>query len=65
MRQSRTRREIRAILEASRQWNAATMKISPTGEVTAEKDPTKTMRAERGRYLVGYAADMMRPTNGD
>lgn len=59
MRQSRTRKAIRAILDQSRQWNPATMKISPEGEVTAEKDPTKTMRSERGRYLVGTVADML------
>ncbi|MGF3022656.1 hypothetical protein ACQVP2_07490 [Methylobacterium aquaticum] len=59
MRQSRTRKAIRAILDRSQQWDPATMKISPTGEVTAEKDPGKTMRSERGRYLVGHVSDML------
>lgn len=60
MRQSRTRRAIRAQLAASSIWDAATMKISPEGEVTALKDPNKTMRAEAPiRYLVGFVADML------
>ncbi len=59
MRQSRTRKAIRAILDQSRQWDPASMKISPAGEVTAEKDPGKTMRSESGRYLVGHVSDML------
>lgn len=58
----RERRQVRALLAASRQWDEATMKISPEGEVTALKDPTKTMRAEAPiRYLVGHVADMLGP----
>lgn len=62
MRQSRTRRAIRAQLAASRQWDPATMKIGRDGTVTAMKDPNKTMRAEAPiRYLVGNVADMLEP----
>lgn len=61
MRQSRTRRAIRALLAASSIWDAASMKISPEGEVTALKDPNKTMRAEAPiRYVVGIVQEMMR-----
>ena len=54
------RATIRAHLAASREYDADTMRISATGEVTALKDADKTYAGnDSTRYLVGYAADML------
>jgi hypothetical protein len=53
------RNTVRAILADSREFDAATMRISRDGQVSARKDADKTFRADAGRYLVGNVRDMV------
>ena len=54
------RATIRAHLAASREYDAATMRISATGEVTALKDADKTYAGnDSTRYFVGYSEELL------
>lgn len=54
------RNAIRTIIANSREYDASTMRISRDGAVSAAKDADKTFNGpETGRYLVGYAAEIL------
>jgi len=53
---------VRSILADSREYDASTMRITRTGEVTALKDADKTFAGnDKTRYVVGHMADMVGP----
>jgi hypothetical protein len=56
------REAVRTILANSREYDASTMTISRDGNVSARKDPDKTLTPnDTMTYLVGHIDDMVGP----
>lgn len=55
------RASIVSIIADSAEYDASTVQISKSGEVTAKKDQNKTSAYDNARYLVGNVETMLSP----